>query len=188
MPKIKAAVCHAFGKPLIVEKIDLRAPLRGEIEVKIGAVAICHSDISYSEGAWGGTLPAVYGHEAAGKITALGNSVDQFNVGDRVVVTLIRSCGYCNSCGSGKPTICETYVDTSKGPIRTADGGILEQGMNCGAFAEKVVVDHSQVVKIPNYIDYEVASLLACGVVTGIGAVVNAAKVRPGQDVVVRVI
>ena len=185
MPKIKAAVCHAFGEPLIVEKINLRSPQRGEIEVKIGAVAVCHSDISYSEGAWGGTLPAVYGHEAAGQITALGDAVDRFTIGDRVVVTLIRSCGQCNSCGSGKPTICETYVDTTKGPITTADGNTLEQGMNCGAFAEKVVVDQSQVVKIPDYIEYEVASLLACGVVTGIGAVVNAAQIRPGQDVVV---
>ena len=133
-----------------------------------------------------GTCRPVYGHEAAGEITALGSSVNGLNVGDRVVVTLIRACGHCTPCGSGKPTICETSVDTTKGPLSTADGGILEHGMNCGAFAEKVVVDQSQVfVKVPNHISYDVASLLACGVVTGIGAVVNAAKIRPGQDVVV---
>jgi len=185
MPEIKAAVCHAFGEPLKIETVHLNAPKEGEIEVKLGAVAVCHSDISYVDGAWGGTLPAVYGHEAAGEITALGSSVNGLNVGDRVVVTLIRACGHCTPCGSGKPTICETSVDTTKGPLSTADGGILEHGMNCGAFAEKVVVDQSQVVKVPRDISYDVASLLACGVVTGIGAVVNAAKIRPGQDVVV---
>ena len=185
MPTIKAAVCHTFGMPLIVEKVNLRAPEHGELEVTLGAVAVCHSDISYAAGAWGGTLPAVYGHEAAGKITALGSAVDGLSLGDSVVVTLIRSCGHCNSCGSGKPTICETNVETSKGPLTTLNGGILDHGMHCGAFAEKVVVDQSQVVKIPKSIKFEAASLLACGVITGIGAVVNAARVRPGQDVVV---
>ena len=185
MPEIKAAVCHTFGEPLTIETIHLEAPKGSEIEVQLGAVAVCHSDISYADGAWGGTLPAVYGHEAAGEITALGTSVYGLNVGDRVVVTLIRACGHCTNCGSGKPTICETEVDRTTSPLRMTDGGLLEHGMNCGAFAEKVVVDQSQVVKISSDIAYEVASLLACGVVTGIGAVVNAAKVRPGEDVVV---
>ena len=185
MPEIKAAVCKAFGEPLTIQNVKLRGPQNGEIEVKIGAVAICHSDIAYAGGAWGGTLPAVYGHEAAGEVTAVGNLVSEFTTGDRVVVTLIRSCGKCNFCGSGKPTICETSFETTKGPLSMIGGGLLEQGMNCGAFAEKVVVDQSQVVKISKSVDYEVASLLACGVLTGIGAVVNAAQVRPGQDVVV---
>ena len=185
MPEIKAAVCHTFGEPLTIQTIHLASPKESEIEVKLGAVAVCHSDISYADGAWGGTLPAVYGHEAAGEITALGSSVNGLNMGDRVVVTLIRACGYCINCGSGKPTICEMEVDRTAGPLSMTDGGFLEHGMNCGAFAEKVVVDQSQVVKISNDIAYEVASLLACGVVTGIGAVVNAAKVRPGEDVVV---
>ena len=185
MPEIKAAVCHTFGEPLIIETIHLDTPKEGEIEVKLGAVAVCHSDISYVDGAWGGTLPAVYGHEAAGEITAIGPSVYGLSVGDRVVVTLIRACGHCTNCGSGKPTICELAVDRTTGPLRMTDGSLLEHGMNCGAFAEKVVVDQSQVVTISNDIAYDVASLLACGVLTGIGAVVNAAKVRPGEDVVV---
>jgi hypothetical protein len=72
MPTIRAAVCHAFGEPLILEEVDLRAPEGREVEVTLEAVAICHSDISYADGIWGGTLPAVYGHEAAGRVTALG--------------------------------------------------------------------------------------------------------------------
>ena len=185
MTTIKAAVCHAFGEPLVVEDVHLRAPEAGEIEVTLDAVAICHSDISYAEGAWGGSLPAVYGHEAAGRITGVGQGVTGLAEGDPVVVTLIRACGQCPSCGAGKPTICETPYDGDHGPLKTADGGKLHQAMACGAFAERVVVHHSQVVKLPEGIAMDAASLLACGVVTGVGAVVNAAKLRAGQDVVV---
>ncbi|MGA0964984.1 MAG: Zn-dependent alcohol dehydrogenase [Paracoccaceae bacterium] len=185
MSRISAAVCHEFGKPLSVEDIDLRPPENDEIEVTLGAVAICHSDISFANGDWGGFLPAVYGHEAAGRVTALGNNVRGLNIGDHVVVTLIRACGHCSNCSGGAPTICETPVDGVEGPIKTADGAPLMQAMACGAFAEKVVVAQSQVVKIPESVPFASASLLACGVITGVGAVVNAAQLRPGQDVVV---
>ena len=185
MSRISAAVCHQFGKPLSVEDIDLRPPENDEIEVTLGAVAICHSDISFANGDWGGFLPAVYGHEAAGRVTALGNNVRGLNIGDHVVVTLIRACGHCSNCSGGAPTICETPVDGVEGPIKTADGAPLMQAMACGAFAEKVVVAQSQVVKIPESVPFASASLLACGVITGVGAVVNAAQLRPGQDVVV---
>ena len=185
MSRISAAVCHEFGKPLSVEDIDLRPPENDEIEVTLGAVAICHSDISFANGDWGGFLPAVYGHEAAGRVTALGNNVRGLNIGDHVVVTLIRACGHCSNCSGGAPTICETPVDGVEGPIKTADGSPLMQAMACWAFAEKVVVAQSQVVKIPESVPFASASLLACGVITGVGAVVNAAQLRPGQDVVV---
>ncbi|MFY0617053.1 Zn-dependent alcohol dehydrogenase [Shimia sp.] len=185
MSTIKAAVCHTFGQPLVVENVTLRAPAMGEIEVTLDAVAICHSDISYADGAWGGSLPAVYGHEAAGRVTSVGEGVVGLAQGDPVVVTLIRACGTCPSCSGGKPVICETPYDGDTGPLTTSDGGKLHQAMACGAFAEKVVVDQSQVVKIPEDIPMEAASLIACGVITGVGAVVNAAQIRAGQDVVV---
>jgi S-(hydroxymethyl)glutathione dehydrogenase/alcohol dehydrogenase len=185
MPLIKAAVCHEFAKPLTVEDVDLRAPETGEVEVTLDAVAICHSDISYADGAWGGSLPAVYGHEAAGKITAAGTSVHGLSIGDSVVVTLIRACGNCTSCAGGVPTQCSTPYDGDHGPLKTATGGKLHQAMACGAFAEKVVVDQRQVVKIAHEIPKDAAALLACGVITGVGAVVNAAQLRAGQDVVV---
>ena len=107
MVKIKAAVCHEFGAPLQIEAIDLREPLSGEVEITLGAVAVCHSDISFADGDWGGDLPAVYGHEAAGIVSKTGNAVTAFEIGDRVVVTLIKSCGNCNNCLEGNPTICE---------------------------------------------------------------------------------
>jgi Zn-dependent alcohol dehydrogenase len=178
-------VCHEFGAPLVIEEIEIAAPGMGEVEVTLEAVAICHSDISYAEGAWGGPLPAVYGHEAAGTITAIGAGTGGFALGDPVVVTLIRACGSCPNCASGKPTICETPVDGLKGPIRTVDGEPLFQAMACGAFAERVVVDHSQIVKLPAEMSKEAACLLSCGVITGVGAVVNAGGLRAGQDVVV---
>ena len=184
MTEIKAAVCNAFGQPLDIETLSLRAPEFGEIEVDLKACAICHSDITYIDGGWGGQLPAVYGHEAAGIVSAVGTGVRGVAVGDPVVVTLIRACGTCPSCASGAPVACET-APPPEGPISDTAGKPIVQAMNCGAFAEKVVVDQSQVVKMPDDMDLVTASVLACGVITGIGAVVNAAKLKAGQDVVV---
>ncbi|WP_341366829.1 zinc-binding dehydrogenase [Yoonia sp. BS5-3] len=183
MTKIKAAVCRQFGAPLTIETVTLAAPQLGEVEVSLKACAICHSDISFIDGGWGGTLPAVYGHEAAGHITAIGEGVRGVAVGDPIVVTLIRACGACPSCSGGKPVACET--DMVSGPLTGADGETLHQAMHTGGFAEKVVVDQSQVVKLTDGIEMVAASLLACGVITGVGAVVNAAALRAGQDVVV---
>lgn len=185
MKTIKAAVCHTFGDPLVIQDVHLADPGMGEIQVTLEAVAICHSDISFADGAWGGSLPAVYGHEAAGRISSVGDGVTGLAVGDAVIVTLIRACGSCPSCSEGKPVICATPYDGDAGPLTTTDGGKLHQAMACGAFAEQVVVDQSQVVKISDDIPMEAASLIACGVITGIGAVVNAAQLRAGQDVVV---
>ncbi len=183
MSQIKAAVCREFGAPLTIETITIAPPQMGEVEVKLRACAICHSDISYIDGGWGGTLPAVYGHEAAGHVSAVGDGVRGVAVGDPVVVTLIRACGRCPSCAGGQPVACES--DMATGPLSDADGVPLHQAMNTGGFAEKVVVDQSQVVKLSDTIGMEAASLLACGVITGVGAVVNAAQLRAGQDVVV---
>ncbi len=183
MPQIKAAVCREFGAPLTIETVTLAAPAAGEVEVTLKACAICHSDISYIDGGWGGTLPAVYGHEAAGHVTAVGDGVRGIALGDAVVVTLIRSCGTCPSCAGGAPVACES--DMATGPLTGAGDEPVHQAMHTGGFAERVVVDQSQVVSLPAGIAMDVASLLACGVITGVGAVVNAAKLRAGQDVVV---
>ena len=183
MSQVKAAICRAFGKPLTIETVTLAAPNAGEVEVKLSACAICHSDITYLDGGWGGVLPAIYGHEAAGHVTAVGDGVRGVAVGDPVVVTLIRSCGTCPSCAGGQPVACESNMPTS--PITDASGAPVLQAMNTGGFAEKVVVNQSQVVKLSDGISMEAASLLACGVITGVGAVLNAAELRAGQDVVV---
>jgi S-(hydroxymethyl)glutathione dehydrogenase / alcohol dehydrogenase len=90
---MRAAVCHAFGKPFRIENVDIDGPGRGEIAVDVAACAICHSDIIFADGGWGGALPAVYGHEAAGVVSKVGKGVEEFKAGDHVVVTLIRGCG-----------------------------------------------------------------------------------------------
>ncbi|MEO0388788.1 MAG: alcohol dehydrogenase catalytic domain-containing protein [Pseudomonadota bacterium] len=183
MTRIRAAVCHEFGAPFRVEEVELAAPTGAEVEVTLAACAICHSDISYASGAWGGALPAIYGHEAAGHITALGPNTRGFSIGDRVLVTLIRACGTCSSCVTARPTICMSAEPTA--PITMPSGAELFQAMHCGAFAEKVVVHPSQIAAIPQTIPLDAASLLSCGVITGVGAVINAGKVQPGEEVVV---
>ena len=96
--KTRAAVCRAFKAPLVIEEIELADPGDGEVRVRLAACAICHSDILYMQGAWGGVLPAVYGHEAAGVVEETGPGVAHVAPGDHVVVTLIRSCGDCHYC------------------------------------------------------------------------------------------
>ena len=184
MTRIKAAVCTAFDSPLVIEDLELRAPGAGEIEVTLEAVAICHSDIHFAEGAWGGDLPAVYGHEAAGRISSVGPGVNELAEGQRVVVTLIRACGTCPNCATGKPTICETPRPNTS-PLSRPDGTSVVQAMKCGAFAERVVVDQSQVVPLSDDMPPEAVALMACGVITGVGAIVNAGRLRAGEDVVV---
>ena len=185
MPVIRAAVCHRFNDPLVIQNVNLRAPVAGEVEVTLAAVAICHSDISFATGAWGGTLPAVYGHEASGYVSAMGDSVAGFAVGDAVLVTMLRACGTCQSCAQGRRVLCETPYDRDCGPLTTLAGGTLSHGLYVGGFAERVVVDQSQIARLPSDIPMDAACLLACGVITGVGAVVNTAAVRPGETVVV---
>jgi S-(hydroxymethyl)glutathione dehydrogenase / alcohol dehydrogenase len=183
---VKAAVCREFGKPLVIEEVTLAKPQAGELRVKIAATAICHSDISYADGAWGGTLPAIFGHESVGVVEEVGSGVSSVKVGDQVVVTLIRSCGHCRGCSRGMPVTCETsFPLDAKSPLTSKSGESIVQAMRTGSFAEYVVVHDSQVVVISKDIKAASASLLACGVITGFGAVTNTAKVEPGSHVVV---
>lgn len=184
--KTRAAVCRAFGKPLTVETVELAEPGPGEVLIKTAACAICHSDLSYIEGAWGGELPAVYGHEAAGVVEAVGPGVARLNPGDHVVATLIRHCGFCAPCAEGAPVFCEEVFPLDRSsPLRDGGGARIVHGLRTGAFAERMVVDQSQAVAIPKDIALDSASLIACGVLTGMGAVVNTAGVKAGSSVVV---
>jgi S-(hydroxymethyl)glutathione dehydrogenase / alcohol dehydrogenase len=183
--RIRAAVCRAFGAPLVVEEVVLAPPGPGEVRVRLAAVAVCHSDILYAEGAWGGHLPAVYGHEAAGRVEALGAGVTGLAPGDPVVVTMIRACGACHFCATGRPTMCATPWNRAQGTLRLPDDTVVEHGLNVAAFAEAVVVHASQVAPVPEGLPMEQAALLACGVITGAGAVMNTARVESGASVVV---
>jgi S-(hydroxymethyl)glutathione dehydrogenase / alcohol dehydrogenase len=183
---MKAAVCRTFGSPLEIEDLRLDPPETGEVRVGLSACAICHSDIAFAEGAWGGTLPAVYGHEAAGVVQAVGPRVTAVQPGDRVVVSLLRSCGWCFFCVRGDWHLCEQeFPADRKAKLRTGDGESVHQAMHTAAFAEEVVVDQSQLAVVPPSLSLEVASLLGCGVITGVGAVLDRAAVTAGSSVVV---
>ena len=185
---MKAAVCREFGKPLVIEDIDIDPPRDGEVMVRLSACAICHSDILSMEGAWGGRekLPAIFGHEAAGIVEALGPGVAGLTPGDHVIASLIRSCGHCYYCVQGDQHLCETEFPLDRESRLHAKGGeAVHQGLRTGAFAEFTVVDRSQVVVIPETLPLDSACLLACGVITGLGAVVNTAKLASGSSVVV---
>jgi S-(hydroxymethyl)glutathione dehydrogenase / alcohol dehydrogenase len=184
--KTRAAVCRAFGEPLMIETIEIAEPGPGEVLVKMAACAICHSDIYYMDGAWGGDLPAVFGHEAAGVIEAVGQGVRRIRAGDHVVATLIRNCGFCPACAEGAPVFCEEVFPLDKAtPLHDSGGKPIVHGLRTGAFAERIVVDASQVVVIPKEVKLDSAALIACGVLTGMGAVVNTADVKAGSSAVV---
>jgi Zn-dependent alcohol dehydrogenase len=184
--RTRAAVCRAFGAPLSVETIELADPGPGEVLIRTAACAICHSDVFYIDGAWGGDLPAVYGHEAAGVVEAVGPGVTRLKQGDHVVATLIRNCGFCPACTEGAPVFCEEVFPLDRQtPLKDASGKPLVHGLRTGAFAEHMVVDASQAIAIPKDVNLDSAALIACGVLTGIGAVINTANVKAGSSVAV---
>ena len=180
---MRAAICYSFGEPLSIEDVDLAPPGTGQVRVEVRACAICHSDIHFMDGEWGGQTPSVYGHEASGIVIEVGEEVANVAVGDHVVVSLMQACGTCYFCSRDELHLCDDPLPDSV--IRLPDGTQALTSMHTGAFAEEVVVHHSQVVPIPMEIPLDVASLLACGVITGVGAVRNTANVEPGRSVVV---
>ena len=183
---MKAAVCYEFGKPLVIEELTMRAPRPDEVKVRVAATAICHSDVHELKGDFGGPVGFVGGHETAGRVEEVGADVTCVEVGDRVVVSLLESCGRCLYCTTGRPYFCETKTTYDvRGTLTNQKGEEIIQKARVAGFAEYVLVQERQLVRIPDDLPYDVASLLACGVTTGFGAVVNRAKVPPMSSVVV---
>ena len=183
---MKAAVCHESGKPLVIEEVELDPPRKRQVRVRLAAVSTCYCDLHMIRGHWGRPLPMVAGHEAAGVVEEVGEDVTELNPGVPVVVSAIRSCGKCLDCVAGRPHLCarQSFAADENG-LRTRQGAPLYRGAQTAAFAEQVVVDESQVVRIPEEMPLDRAALLGCTVITGVGAVVNTARVRPGNRVVV---
>src|SRR5512132_3814040 len=126
---MRAAICYSFGQPLVVEDVDICAPRRGEVKVRVAATAICHSDLHLLRGDWGGVLPVIAGHETAGVVEDAGDDVTTVQRGDRVVVSLLRSCGRCAPCTTGAPHQCEgTFAIDTDSPVRTRDGKPIGHG------------------------------------------------------------
>ncbi|MBN1321819.1 MAG: Zn-dependent alcohol dehydrogenase [Thermoleophilia bacterium] len=183
---MKAAVCYEFGKPLVIEDIEIRPPAPGEVKIKNVATAVCHSDIHLVRGTLPFPPPMVGGHETAGYVEEIGEGVTGLEIGDPVCVSLLISCGECRMCSTGHPNLCEyPWERGAVSPYKNQKGEPVDQAFLTGTFAEYTVVHKSQLVKLPPDMPLDRASLLACGVATGFGAVVWRAKVELGASVAV---
>jgi Zn-dependent alcohol dehydrogenase len=151
--------------------------------VRIGAVGVCHTDLSWADGLFGRTFPGVAGHEIAGIVEAVGADVGRAAVGDRVVVSVVRHCGTCPRCCSGEPVLCLRRDERPERYRRNGDR--LEQVFGTGGFAEATVVHASAVQPIPAAVSLVAAAALGCAGVTGYGAVVRIARVERGAEVAV---
>lgn len=156
------------------------------MRVRLAASGVCHSDLSLREGSLPALLPAVIGHEGAGVVTEVGGAVETLEVGDHVVLSWVVPCRQCRLCLAGRPELCEHGIDHAfAGPYGTTAGGAVHCGLGTGTFAEETVVPAAAAIRIDPAFPLELAALVGCAVCTGVGAVVNAAEVRPGDTVVV---
>ena len=198
--KIKAAVLNQMGaeppynksKPLSIDEFELDDPGHGEVMVKIGAAGLCHSDLSVIDGNRPRPTPMVLGHEAAGSVEKLGPGVDDLKVGDHVVMVFVPSCGHCLPCAEGRPALCEPgAIANNAGTLLSGarrlhrNGGDVHHHLGCSAFAEYATVSRRSLVKIDQELPFDEAALFGCAVLTGVGAVINTAKVSAGSSVAV---
>ena len=183
---VRAALLTAVGSPLELVEIDLPEPGPGQVRVKLAAAGICHSDLSLATGVLRTPAPVVLGHEGAGTVTAVGEGVSSVRPGDSVVLNWAPACGACHLCALGEPWLCENSGAASTATYAAlADGTALYPGLGVAAFAEETVVAERAVLPLPHGVPLDGAALLGCAVLTGYGAVHNAAKVRAGESVVV---
>ncbi len=199
--KIRAAVLYQMGKerpyhesnPLVIEELELEKPQRGEILVKIHAAGLCHSDLSVIDGNRPRQVPMVLGHEAAGEVVEIGADVRDLMVGDHVVFSFVPVCGHCMPCMTARPALCENGVAANNQGLLMGGGTRLRDTkqqriyhhMGVSGFAEYTTASSHSVVKIDKTLPYEVAALFGCAVMTGVGAVINTARLVLGQTVLI---
>ncbi|SOC54749.1 S-(hydroxymethyl)glutathione dehydrogenase / alcohol dehydrogenase [Chromohalobacter canadensis] len=191
--KSRAAIAWEAGKPLEIAEIDVEGPKAGEVMVQIKATSVCHTDAFTLSGADPeGNFPAVLGHEGAGVVQEVGEGVTSLKPGDHVIPLYTAECGQCKFCLSGKTNLCSSVRATQgKGvmPDGTSrfskDGQSLHHYMGCSTFSEYTVLPEVSLAKVSSEAPLDKICLLGCGVTTGIGAVMNTAKVEPGATVAV---
>lgn len=182
----RAAVVSAQGAEIEIRDVVLPELGPDQVRVKVAAAGICHSDLSMVNGTLRPSFPLVLGHEAAGTVSEVGAGVTGVAPGDRVVVNWAPPCRRCWFCLNGQPYLCKTVEGVASLPGGTlADGTPLHNAMGVGAFADEVILPSSGVVPLADGVPLDVAALLGCAVLTGVGAVRNTARVRPGESVVV---
>jgi len=189
---MRAALLEKNQQPLaLVEDVDIQDPGPAEVLVKVSHCGICHSDLTVVDMPGGGQLPCVLGHEAAGTVEAVGSSVTRLAKGDRVMLTPIPTCGACYYCSRNQPSLCVTGQNFMTGlradgtsPL-SRNGEKVYQGFGLGGWGEYSVVDERRAVKIPDDTPLEIACVIGCAIQTGVGAVLNTAKVEEGATVLV---
>jgi Zn-dependent alcohol dehydrogenase len=172
------------GQLEVRDDVDVRAPGQGEVRVRISHAGLCHSDVSVIDGTIPFPTPVILGHEGAGVVEEVGDAVTKVEVGDHVVLTTLGNCGRCAACDRGQPTHCRDTMGRLSRPF-TVGGEKAFSFANTGVFTEQVVVAETQAVVIDPEVPLSAACLIGCAVVTGAGAVLNRARVQPGQTVVV---
>ena len=190
---MRAVVLREPGRPVTVEEVELDPPKAGEVLVRVAAAAVCHSDVRLSDGELGdGRWPMVLGHEGAGVIETVGEGVMHLSPGDHVAFSFVPACRGCRFCLAGRPNLCEPAGRNAvagmlmDGTSRLhANGTMLQHCLMTACFAEQAVVAAAGAIPIPAELPLRDAALLGCGVVTGVGAVRNTARVRPGDSVCV---
>jgi S-(hydroxymethyl)glutathione dehydrogenase/alcohol dehydrogenase len=190
--KTLAAVLRGVGEPFEVAEVELAEPGPGEVRVRIEASGVCHSDWNAATGASATPLPAVLGHEGCGVVEAAGPAVTAVSPGDTVVLSFLPACGQCRACQQGRPALCETATrDMAAGSLPGGGFRIFQDGRRLhhysylSTFARHAVVDERCCIRLPAGTDPDVAALVGCAVTTGVGAVINRAKVSPGSTVAV---
>ncbi|MCV6587342.1 MAG: Zn-dependent alcohol dehydrogenase [Marinibacterium sp.] len=189
----RAAVLHNTHEPLVIEPVQL-APLGPrDVKVRIRATGLCHTDLEVIEGSLRLPLPIVLGHEAAGIVEAIGPDAQGVAVGDHVILSWNPKCGDCFYCDHDLPILCDTYQKNTPAAFafdrqpkaRLRHGGDLHQLMYLGTFGDYCVVQDQQAIPIPRDMPFDAAALIGCGVMTGVGAALNVAQVRPGSSAMV---
>ncbi len=202
--RTRAAICHEVGAPWTTEEIEVDAPHTHEVQVQVAYAGLCHSDEHLRSGAMSAPpevlamfgvasmFPVIGGHEGSGVVTAVGPEVQHVAVGDRVATAFIPACGVCFWCASGRQHLCDLGISTLAGPMISdgtwrhhlgdADLGRMTQ---LGTFAETLVTNEASVVKLPPGAPLKASALISCGISTGFGSVVDRAKAKPGEIVVV---
>ena len=186
---MKAAVFHGPKQPLSIEDIEVDKPQDREVKIRTVASGVCHSDLHFVDGLYPYAAPAVLGHEAAGIVEEVGRQVTYVKPGDHVIACLSVYCGGCEQCMSGHPNRCTnkaaTQRDPKDKPRLSQKGKLINQFLDVSSYCERMLLHENAIVKISDDIPLDRAALVGCGVTTGVGAVLNTAKVEPGSTVAV---
>ncbi len=190
--KTRSAVAYAVNAPLRIEEVEIDPPKQGEVLVRMAASGVCHSDLHYLAGEQPAPLPMILGHEGAGIVEAIGPGVTRVDIGDRVVLTFVPTCGRCRYCTRGLSHLCELGRKIMAGHqldgtyrFHDTSGQALGQLFLVSTWSEHSVVPEASLVKIDDGVPLSRACLVSCAVATGVGAVLNRARVTPGSEVLV---